>query len=76
MKYCINCRHYQPAGVNYEPRERIAYSTCAKAELTEMNPVSGETIKTPSYCVVERKHTCGNSCGLDAKWFEPKEAAP
>lgn len=64
MKFCIDCRFYQfSLEAKYE---------CTAPENEIVSPVSGEKDYT---WITAKAARCapGDSCGKDAKWFQPKD---
>lgn len=62
LKFCVNCRHFGSA-----PGDS-AYDVCMARP--QINLVTGATrLRNPT---LERAYLGSDSCGRDAKWFEPK----
>jgi hypothetical protein len=66
MKLCSDCKHYQPLHINYQLGEvqREACLNPGNASVVDGSPrESPETLRYRSIV-----------CGMDALWWEPKDA--
>jgi hypothetical protein len=81
VKHCVDCKHAIP-----DPGGTARHSLCRLANYetppvdSEMSAwlVTGKGIKPKNsrgyfYCMTERESTGASSCGIDAKFFEPKD---
>jgi len=70
MKLCIDCKHLVPPAGIHDPVYRCAAKTAYFLNVEGVDMVTGErTLYAAHPC-----RTDEDLCGLEAKWFEPKEA--
>jgi len=63
MKFCKDCAHYRAMSESQ-------YDRCEK--LIAVDPVrGGQMYSKYVYCSVLRNHDLKDTCGPDAKWFDP-----
>lgn len=81
MKFCINCRHFIPY---MEIPCNQEYGRCAKSPVHHnerydnwlVTGIGAEPIaEEHQYCSVWRTAVREDSCGVEARFFEPKEVA-
>ncbi|CAB3730792.1 hypothetical protein LMG27174_05779 [Paraburkholderia rhynchosiae] len=67
MKFCKDCKHYQPAGELW--KFAVGDACLARSERQEFDPVTGKHLTYAG----EPKHLRAKDgeCGPDAKWFVP-----
>ena len=70
MKFCKDCRHYQPSAYNANAWK---YARCLHDPKREQNVVTGEWSEVVQFC--DSTRLLSERCGPDAKWFEPREDA-
>jgi len=74
MKYCKDCKWLVPSPDFADAARKAEYSKCCSPK-ARVDMVSGEPIVV--YCSSQRNAVyASETCGPDAQWFEPKEAAP
>ena len=73
MKFCKDCRHYNP---NISVLGDVAACTARPAPELSIHPIDeGRNFITgePLYFNVSYARLTETMCGMEAKWFEPKE---
>ncbi len=78
MKFCKDCKFYREDDEILSYSERIDYEKWGGRgkcfhDYNTLNPLSGEKLDYNSPADDLRNENGVAGCGLEAKWFEPKE---